>query len=482
MFKPRTKLTRTTSLLFYAQLLLIPLAALTHSNVAFADNNKIKKLNEKRINEEFIVVLKNSSMTKGELDNVGKKLAKLVKGKFKHSLPIINAVVLTVSEDKLPKLAEDDRIEYIEGNFIVESSSYWGGDRINQRTLPLDGSSSHAWPGSGQTVFMVDSGVNFNNYELNKVTSYLWDITSGNQAQDCYGHGTHTADIIRRTVPFAQLKALRVFDCHGSASVSNIINALNIIGSTGNAPSVVYIGGVTGANTSLDSAVNNLSASGYSVVVPAGNSNANASNYSPARASSAITVASIGSNDSPSAFNNWGASVNIYAPGEGITSTYLPDDNSTKTMSGTSQAAAYAAGALAGYLSIGLTRNEFLSNASSANGRPLIWVNSDTTAPPQPVTFISYQAGNAGYNISFSQTAYTPQPGTGMASYFEVQLDDGAGWGAIERVYGDTSLEVLSQFPGVYSYRVRACNTKGCSNWSATKSVTVSSATQQCSI
>ncbi len=86
------------------------------------------------------------------------------------------------------------------------------------------------------------------------------------------------------------------------------------------------------------------------MVVAAGNSNANACNFSPARASSAITVGSTTSNDSRSNFSNWGSCVDIFAPGSNITAPWHTSNSATNTISGTSMAAPHVAGVVALYL------------------------------------------------------------------------------------------------------------------------------------
>jgi hypothetical protein len=63
-------------------------------------------------------------------------------------------------------------------------------------------------------------------------------------------------------------------------------------------------------SSSFNSAVNNAFASGVLSVVAA-----NAANYSPASAADAITVGSIASNWARSSFSNYGAVLDIFAPG-----------------------------------------------------------------------------------------------------------------------------------------------------------------------
>lgn len=90
----------------------------------------------------------------------------------------------------------------------------------------------------------------------------------------------------------------------------------------------------------------NLWNSGVFVVATAANHNADAC-LEAGGASGAFTVAASTRGDAKASFSNWGPCVDIYAPGEGIKTTWL--GGLTMTLSGTSFAAPDVSGVAALY-------------------------------------------------------------------------------------------------------------------------------------
>ena len=104
-----------------------------------------------------------------------------------------------------------------------------------------------------------------------------------------------------------------------------------------------------GASEAQDDAVKHLIESGVFVVAAAGNSNADACHYSPARVPAAFTTAASDINDNKATFSNYGPCVDAYAPGVAIISDWIR--GGTKTIGDTSMAAPAVAGTAALYLS-----------------------------------------------------------------------------------------------------------------------------------
>src|SRR5688572_2110274 len=77
----------------------------------------------------------------------------------------------------------------------------------------------------------------------------------------------------------------------------------------------ISLGGEGGCDNTTQNAINSARTRGASVIVAAGNSNANAGNYSPANCSGVVTVASVNRSGGRSYFSNFGATVEVAAPG-----------------------------------------------------------------------------------------------------------------------------------------------------------------------
>jgi subtilisin family serine protease len=77
----------------------------------------------------------------------------------------------------------------------------------------------------------------------------------------------------------------------------------------------ISLGGSGACDSTTQGAINSARSRGASVIVAAGNSNANASNFSPANCSGVVTVAAVGRNGGKASYSNFGATVEIAAPG-----------------------------------------------------------------------------------------------------------------------------------------------------------------------
>jgi subtilisin family serine protease len=89
-------------------------------------------------------------------------------------------------------------------------------------------------------------------------------------------------------------------------------------------------------SSAVYSAVAAIVSLGITAVVAAGNPNDDASNYSPAFESSAITVGAIDNTDARASFSNYGTPLAVFAPGVNVLSSWVGSTSATNTISGTS--------------------------------------------------------------------------------------------------------------------------------------------------
>jgi subtilisin family serine protease len=288
-----------------------------------------------------------------------------------------------MSEQDAVAIAADPAVAYVEEDSIMEaivtqSNATWGIDRIDQRNRPLNGTYTYTSSGSGVTAYVIDTGIRRTHTQFGgRAVHGYTAVNDGRGSTDCNGHGTHVAGTIGGSTygvaKAVRLVAVRVLSCNGSGSTSGVIAGVNYVSSnhTGTAPAVANMSLGGGISSALDAAVNNSIADGVTYAIAAGNSNANASNFSPARVGAAITVGSSTSTDARSSFSNYGSVVDIFAPGSSITSAWSTGDSAVNTISGTSMAAPHVAGAAARFLqgnpgaSPATVRNGLVSDATT---------------------------------------------------------------------------------------------------------------------
>lgn len=300
--------------------------------------------------------------------------------------------VAKLNAKQLAALASSTKVQSIEQDFEVnvtstQTDATWGLDRVDQAALPLSTTYTNAQSGSGVVVYVVDTGVNATHVDFGgRVTSGYSVISDGQGSLDCNGHGTHVAGTIAGST-YGIAKAVtvvpvRVLDCAGSGLLSGVVAGLDWIGAnyTPGTKAVVNMSLGGGASSTLDSAVSSLIAKGITVVVAAGNSAADACNFSPARVPGAITVAASTITDSIASYSNFGSCVDIVAPGSGVVSTWIGSATAIATLNGTSMASPHVAGLAASVMSSGyLTPFEAESKLEAVAAKNVIAGLSSTT-------------------------------------------------------------------------------------------------------
>jgi len=350
--------------------------ALAVPAMAFAAESKFHAVDAaKAIPGSYIVVFED-----GRAAAAADQLAANFGGQIAARWSVVNGVAMTgLSEKQAMELAGDSRVKYVEQDQIMtasatQSGATWGIDRIDQRNLPLSGTYTYNYDGTGVHAYIVDTGIRVSHNDFGGRA--IWEVNyAGGKSDDCNGHGTHVAGTVgSATYGVAKnvtLHAVKVLNCQGSGTTTGVVNGINWVTNNRVNPAVANMSLGGGKSTALDDAVNNSVNSGVFYAVAAGNDNkADACTKSPAGAAQAYTVGSTTSTDAMSSFSNVGSCVNIFAPGSSITSTWKSSNTSTNTISGTSMASPHVAGAAAllldqSSLSVSQIKSTLTTNATS---------------------------------------------------------------------------------------------------------------------
>jgi subtilisin family serine protease len=216
--------------------------------------------------------------------------------------------------------------------------------------------------GAGVTVAVVDTGADLGHEDLAgqfAAGGHDW-VDGDNDPSDANGHGTHVSGTIAAVpdnglgitgvAPAAKILPLRALDATGSGSMSNVAAAMEYAGDHGARIVNASLGGPysQAVSDAIAAHPNTL------YVVAAGNSAADdddpahASYPCALRLANVLCVGASDESDQPASFSNHGVtSVDLYAPGTDIVSTYADSPDSYALLSGTSMATPTAAGVAA---------------------------------------------------------------------------------------------------------------------------------------
>ena len=264
---------------------------------------------------------------------------------------------------------------------------------IQAQSLPtgidrIDGELSSTASGNGSgtvdvDVAIIDTGVGPNSdLDVRGGTNCV----GGASFADDNGHGTHVAgtvaakddgNLVVGVAPGARIWAVKVLNAAGSGSISQIICGIDWVTARASTIEVAnmslggqsFFGAFSGCSSSFDPmhpAICRSVQAGVTYAVAAGNSASDSNFFVPATYSEVITVSALADfngqpgggaastcradqDDTLADFSNFGADVDLIAPGVCITST--SNSGGLATFSGTSMAIPHVAGAAALYKS-----------------------------------------------------------------------------------------------------------------------------------
>jgi subtilisin len=277
------------------------------------------------------------------------------------------------TDDRVAAVTPDRRMSLAAGQTLPA-----GIDRID-----ADQSSTAAGDGRGAVdvdIAIIDTGIDVKHQDLN-VAGGVSCVPGSQSFNDSNGHGTHVAGIaaakdnhlgVVGVAPGARLWAVRVLTSGGFTTLGAIICGVDWV--TANADTIevanMSLGGGAPegscADGGLHEAICASVAAGVTYAVSAGNAAADARSFVPASYDEVITVSAmtdfdgkpggagaptcqIGTDDTFAHFSNFGADIDLIAPGVCVYSTWK--SGGYNAISGTSMSSPHAAGAAALYKS-----------------------------------------------------------------------------------------------------------------------------------
>jgi serine protease len=256
--------------------------------------------------------------------------------------------------------------EYIEANYLYhaletpndpEYTKQWNFRNINVE---------QAWDetkGQGTTVAIIDTGVSqVPDLKLTKFVKGYDFVNDKDDASDDNGHGTHVAGTIAQSTNNgygvagiayqASIMPLKVLSGSGGGTIADIAEAIKF--ATDNGATVINMSlGGSGASNMMEEAIKYAHNKGVVIVAAAGNEARNSAAY-PARYPDVISVSATDAAGQKASYSNFGAGVDISAPGGSETGKILQNTVDPSTgesvfvgFQGTSMAAPHVAGVAA---------------------------------------------------------------------------------------------------------------------------------------
>lgn len=441
-----------------------------HSQHVFAQNEK----------DNQYIILYDQTINKDSLEKMNVKIV--------HEYSLIPAVLVDSKPSVVSTLSNKDKhIEQIYENkkhkLVSAQTNDWGFT-----TIGVPKTFTSGFRGNGINVAVIDSGVSSSHPDLTRSdgksvvttgTSFVSEFGDSSFA-DYNGHGTHVTGIIAaqdNTIgkvgisPNVNILAVKVLNSEGDGYLSDVLSGMEWAVNHG-AKVINMSLGFDQDEPSLKAMSDAVVNAGVSLVVAAGNESDYGQDLTknnvlyPAKYDASIAVGATNSSNTRAYFSSVGKEVEVSAPGEDVTSTYLL--GTYKKMSGTSMATPYVSGLMALY-------RQAFPTATAAQIRQLLIANTLDLGKKgrdvefgyglvqsftkqnltQKITFFETRPLYSLPNTSYSTWSVSPQTVTSYETFnnwYHIHTYDGDKWvkssdvlvGEIEPY--NTSLTLLSPY------------------------------------
>ena len=183
-------------------------------------------------------------------------------------------------------------------------------------------------------IAVIDSGVNYNHELLKyRVVRTKVDFSTENSGDemDTLGHGTNVAGTIAKSTPSnVKIYAYKFYDKNGYGTSSQIWSVVEYIKQSNKKPDIINCSFADPMNTGICGLTNE----GVTAVMAAGNDNKEITNQD--FYNGLITVGATNYYGKPCSFSNYGACVDISAPGEYVYTADMSSNTTYECVNGTS--------------------------------------------------------------------------------------------------------------------------------------------------